>query len=131
MKLKVNMLVQTDCFQFKQSGFNLGEGWQKTTLYMVLDVKQYLRRKAPLVAGGYLAEMLDIPIHFSKVKEISVRLLHVIAHNAGLKQLCGDIMNAYPNAETNEKVFVSRAGVKFGNNKCMEIIMSKALYGLG
>eukprot|EP00957_Ditylum_brightwellii_P027290 2063331-Ditylum_brightwellii.AAC.1 len=38
--------------------------------------------------------------------------------------------NAFPNAYTNEKVFVARAGPEFGEHKEKCIIIRKALYGL-
>ena len=96
---------------------------------MIFDVKQDLRLKARLVAGGHLIEMDDTPTYSSTVKSISVQLLHVIAHKAHLKQLCGDIGNAYANATTNEKVF-ARVGPEFGNYDGCTVIIVKALYGL-
>jgi hypothetical protein len=73
--------------------------------------------------------MDDTPTYSSTVKSISVQLLHVIAHKANLKQLCGDIGNAYVNATTNEKVF-ARAGPEFGDYEGCTVIIVKALYGL-
>ena len=40
----------------------------------------------------------------------------MISHKAVLEQLCGDIGDAFPNAYTNEKVYVRFAGVKFGEH---------------
>ena len=130
MRLEVGALVDLDCFEFKPEGYHPGSGYQKTTLHMVFDVKHDLRRKARLVAGGHLIDIYDTPVYSSTVKSISVRLLHVIAHKAKLELLCGDIGNAFPNAYTNEKVYVSRAGPEFGKYAGMTIIIRKALYGL-
>ena len=127
---EMGALIKMECFQFKHAGFNPGDGWQKTTLHIIFDVKQDLRRKARLVAGGHLLDLLDTPTYSSNVKGISVRILHVIAHKANLRQLCGDISNAFPYAETNEKVFIPKAGPEFGDNEGKAIIISKALYGL-
>jgi len=48
----------------------------------------------------------------------------------GLKQLCGDVSNAYVNAESSQKAYVPRAGYEFGSRKGMMIVIVKALYGL-
>ena len=101
-----------------------------TTLTMMFGVKQDLRHKARLVAGGHLVDALDHDICSSAVKGVSVKLLHVIAHKTGMTQLCGDVGNAHVNACTNEKVY-ARAGKEFG--EALEgsiIIIRKALYGL-
>ena len=97
---------------------------------MVFDVKHDLTRKCRLVAGGHLVDMLDIQVYSSVVKSISVHLLHVISHKANLEQLCGDIGNAFPNAYTNEKVYVPKAGTEFGERAGMCIVIKKAVYGL-
>ena len=81
---------------------------------MVFYVNQYMQRKCRLVAGGHLVDMLDIQVYSSIVRSISVQLIHVISHKSNLKQLCGDIGNAFPNAYTNEKVYIPKAGIDFG-----------------
>ena len=97
---------------------------------MVYDVKQDLTRKARLVAGGHLVDMMDIQVYSSTVNSISVQLLHVISHKDNLTQLCGDIGNAFPNAYTKEKVFIPKAGIEFGEHAGKCIIIKRALYGL-
>lgn len=130
IRKEVEDVIALDCFEFKEAGYNPGSGWQRTTLHIVFDVKHDLRRKSRLVAGGHLVDLIDTPVYSSTVKSISVQLLHVIAHKAGLQQLCGDIGNAFPNAYTNEKVYVSRAGKEFGELEGKTIIIKRALYGL-
>jgi len=78
---------------------------------MIFDVKQDLTRKARLVVGGHLVDTMNIQVFSSTVKSISIQLLHVISHKDNLRQLCGDIGNAFPNAYTNEKFFISHAGL--------------------
>ena len=130
MRLEVGALLDLDCFEFKPEGWKPEEpGFQKTNLHMVFDVKHDLRRKARLVAGGHLVHVTE-PVYSSTVKSISVQLLHVIAHKAGLDQLCGDIGNAFPNAYTNEKVYIPRAGPEFGEHEGCAILIHKAIYGL-
>ena len=96
---------------------------------MVFDVNHDLRRKACLVDGGHLVDVIDTPFYSSIVKIISIQLINVISHKAGLQQLCGHIGNEFPNAFTDEKVFVI-AGPEFGERAGMKIIIWKAIYGL-
>ena len=129
MKKEVDALVQLDCFRFEKSGYKPGKEYQSTILFMVFDVKQDLRRKARLVAGGHLIDPLDHEVYSSTVKGISVRLLQVIAHKEKYEILCGDVGNAFPTAYTNEKIYAI-AGKEFGARAGRVIIIVKALYGL-
>jgi hypothetical protein len=130
IKLEIKALTDLECFDFKDPEYKCGSEYQKTTLTMIFGVKQDLRHKARLVAGGHLVDALDHNIYSSTVKGVSVKLLHVIAHKTGMSQLCGDVGNAYVNAFTNEKVYAV-AGNEFGESLqgCI-IIIRKALYGL-
>eukprot|EP00957_Ditylum_brightwellii_P070581 5362641-Ditylum_brightwellii.AAC.1 len=92
-----------ECFDFQDAGNKTAGNYQWTTLSMVFDCKQDLRRKVRLVAGRHLVDLLDNKVYSSTVKGIRVKLLHVIAHCAGLNALCGDIGNAYANSYTTEK----------------------------
>ena len=76
---------------------------------MIMNVKQDLRHKCQLVAGGNLINALDHDIYSTTVKYISVNLLQVIAHKANLEILCDNIGNAYVNTYTNEKVYAIAA----------------------
>jgi hypothetical protein len=97
---------------------------------MIFGVKQDLRHKSRLVAGGHLVDSMDHDIYFSTVKGVSVKLLNVIAHKTGMDQLCGDVGNAYVNAFTNKKVNAI-AGKEFGESLAGSVIViKKALYGL-
>jgi hypothetical protein len=80
---------------------------------IIYDVKQDLRQKAWLVAGGHLVDPLNHSVYSSTVKGISVKLLHhVIAYKVDLSQLCGDVLLAFVNAFTNELVYAI-TGPKF------------------
>jgi hypothetical protein len=122
-------LFNLECFDIKSFGFTPGDDYQKTMLTIIYDVKQDLRRKARLVAGGHLVDPLDHSVYSSTVKGISVKLLHVIAHKADLSQLCGDVSLAFVNAFTNELVYAI-AGPEFGEHEGKTVIICKALYGL-
>ena len=98
--------------------------------FIIFDVKHYLRRKARLVAGGHLVDVLDNNVYASTVKGISIRILNVISHSMNLKQLGGDVSNAFVNACTNEKVWTI-AGPEFGKElEGSKIMIIKAIYGL-
>ena len=129
IKKEIRTLNDVECFEFHDPGYKLQTDYQKTTLRVIFDVKHDLRRKARLVAGGHLVELLDTNVYSSTVKPISVKILHVIAAKQGLKQLCGDVGNAYINAYTNEKVY-SIAGPEFGEKEGHVVVIRKALYGL-
>ena len=129
MALEMDSLIKMDCFKFHDKTYNPGPDYQRTTLHIIFDVKQDLRRKARLVAGGHLVDLVTAPTYSSTVKSISVQLLHLIAHKHNMKHLCGDIGNAYVNAYTNEKVY-AKAGPEFGDREGCIVIIVKALYGL-
>jgi hypothetical protein len=130
IKAEVKSLAGLDVFEFKPADYDCGRDYQKTNLRLIFDVKQDLRRKARMVAGGHLVDALEHDLYSSCVKPISVKLLHVIAHKQSLEQLCGDVANAFPNAVTNERVW-ARAGPEFGSDlEGMVVIIRKALYGL-
>eukprot|EP00957_Ditylum_brightwellii_P078616 5976852-Ditylum_brightwellii.AAC.2 len=97
MKSEVGALMEMDYFAFKTE------------------------EESKTCCGGHLVDIMDTPVYSSTVKSISVQLLHVISHKASLEQLCGDIGNAFPNAFTNETLFVARAGPEFGKHegKCI------------
>eukprot|EP00557_Chaetoceros_sp_GSL56_P014026 CAMPEP_0176478512 /NCGR_PEP_ID=MMETSP0200_2-20121128/1227_1 /TAXON_ID=947934 /ORGANISM="Chaetoceros sp., Strain GSL56" /LENGTH=1865 /DNA_ID=CAMNT_0017874457 /DNA_START=317 /DNA_END=5915 /DNA_ORIENTATION=+ len=127
IKLEMDALENFDAFEFHPKGYHPGSDYQSTRLRMIFDVKaDTLRRKARLVAGGHLLDVVGIDVYSSTVKSISVKLLHVIAHSAKLEALCGDIGNAY---EQREKVFCI-AGPEFGDRQGMTVVIKKALYGL-
>ena len=127
---EMKALLDMECFEFLKDGESPGQDFQKTRLHMIFDVKNDLRRKARLVAGGHLVDLFDTEIYSSTVKGISVKLLHVIAHKVGLKALCGDVGNAFVTAFTTEKVYCI-AGLEFGEEHVGKVVvLKKALYGL-
>jgi hypothetical protein len=127
IKKEIEALKALKCFEFRDQ--RPGNDYQKTTLVMIFEVKYDLRHKARLVAGGHLIDILDNSGYSSCVKNISVRLLHLIADQHKLTQLCGDVGNVFVNAYTNERVFAI-AGLEFGDDEGKVVILVKALYGL-
>ena len=83
------------------------------------------------MAGGHLIDVpTDLYIYSSQVKPISVKIIGVIADKFDLKQLCGDVSNAYVNYDTSHKVYVPVDGPKFGSRSGKMIVIKRALYGL-
>ena len=80
---------------------------------MIFDVKPSGLCKARLVAGGHKVDSSHLSTRATVVKGVTVRLLDVITHHFGLKQLVGDVGNAFINAHTKEKVW-AKCGPKFG-----------------
>jgi len=132
MDAEINSLLDYGCFEFHPAGSSPPDDeYKKTTLRCIFAIKHDLRRKSRLVAGGHLLDVpTDLKIYSSQVKPISVKLVSVIADKMGLKQLCGDVSNAYVNAESSQKAYVPKAGYEFGSRKGMMIVIVKALYGL-
>ncbi|MGH7954890.1 MAG: hypothetical protein ACREOZ_02900, partial [Gloeomargaritales cyanobacterium] len=83
---------------------------------MIFTVKSDLRRKARLVVEGHVVDAGDLPTYASTVKGISVRLLFLIAAINDLHFLSAEIVNAFVNAYTNEKIY-TRAGAEFGEHE--------------
>jgi hypothetical protein len=129
LKSEMKDLFNLECFDIKSFGFTPGDDYQKTTLTIIYDVKQDLRQKAQLVAGGHLVDPSDHIVYSSTVKGISVKLLHVIAHKSDLSQLGGDVLLAFVNVFTNRLVYAI-AGPKFGEHERKPVFICKALYGL-
>jgi hypothetical protein len=84
-------LIRLKCFDFEAPDFDPGADYQKTRLQLIFGVKQDLCRRARLVAGEHLIDVLNHDVYSSTVKGISVKILHVIAHQQKLKQLCRDV----------------------------------------
>jgi hypothetical protein len=92
---EMSQLVRLKCFDFKPTNHNPGDNYQKTELRLIFGVKQDLRQKARLVAGGHLVKVLDKDSYSSTVKGVSVKILHVIAHQQEQNQLCGNGPSIY------------------------------------
>ena len=77
MKLEIQLLNDLECFEFHPKDYSPAKEYQKTTLTMIMNVKQDLRHKCRLVAGGHLIDALDHDVYSTTVKSISVKLLQV------------------------------------------------------
>ena len=131
VKKEVAALIHHGCFHFvSNEAFKPNKGeYQYCHLHFVYEVKTDLRQKARLVANGSTIDAKGLSTRATVVKGISVRLLDLIADAQGLKVLCGDIGNAFIQADTKERIY-TRVGKEFGEYEGMVAIIIKALYGL-
>ena len=131
VKKEVAALIHHGCFHFVESGAfkPKKDEYQYCHLHFVYEVKTDLRQKARLVANGSTIDAKGLSTRATVVKGISVRLLDLIADAQDLKVLCGDIGNAFIQADTKEKIY-TRVGKEFGEYNGMIAIIVKALYGL-
>lgn len=126
---EIAALIFHKCFDFKSPNYKPSSDYQYARLNLVFEVKQDLRQKMRLVIMGNLVDPRGLSTRATVVKGISVRLLSVIAHRDGLKELCGDIGNAFIQAHTSEKVY-TRCGPAFGDKEGCIALIIRALYGL-
>ena len=126
---EVAALVMHGCFDFKSPDFKPSGEYQYCRLHFVYEVKNDLRQKARLVCDGSRVDPRGLSTRATVVKGVSVRLLDLIADAQDLEVICGDIGNAFIQAETNEKIY-TRVGNEFGDRAGSIAIIVKALYGL-
>ena len=110
------------------------KGYQFAPLRMIFCVKQDLRRKARLVIGGHVVDATGHEVYASVMKQISSRMLMIMAQANGQDVEVGDIGNAYLYAKTDEKIFTfcdgafKRAG--YTTKERTLAVVDGALYGL-
>ena len=74
--------------------------YQYAPLNLVFEVKPDLTQKARLVIMGSVVYPRGLATRATVVKGISVRILSLISYRDGLSELCGDIDNAFIQADT-------------------------------
>jgi hypothetical protein len=129
---EMTALNRLDVFEYKSPAHvcNKSDGWQFAPMHMIFDIKQQdLRHKARLVCGGHVIDSSGHVTYSSTIKDISVRLLMIIATQNKLDMMVGDIGNAFPTAPCAEKIW-TKAGPEFGDRAGSTIILKRALYGL-
>ena len=129
VKKEVGALIQHGCFKFMPKDFKPPKDYQYCRLHFVYEVKTDLRQKSRLVCDGSRVDPKGLSTRATVVKGISVRLLDLIAESQSLKVLCGDIGNAFIQANTQEKVY-TRVGDEFGEHAGKIAFIVRALYGL-
>ena len=126
---EIAALIFHDCFDFKSPDYKPPGEFQFCRLHFVYDIKPDLRYKARLVCDGSRVDPRGLSTRATVVKGISVRLLDIIADSQNLDVLCGDIGNAFIQANTKEKIY-TRCGSEFGDRAGAIAIITRALYGL-
>jgi hypothetical protein len=104
-------------------------GYQRIPVHLVFDVKENLKRKARLVAGGHMTKPLKESVYSGVASLRSLRIVTFLAELNGLPTMAGDIGNAYLTSDTQERVCF-RAGPEFGEFEGHIMIVDRALYGL-
>ena len=126
---EIDLMDEYDTFKDQGKGAPTPKGYKRIRLHWVFDVKQDLRHRARLVAGGHLT---DIPIdnpYSSVVSLRSLRMCLFAAELNGLRSFATDISSAYLEALTLEKLVIT-AGPEFNELEGHTLIIYKALYGL-
>jgi hypothetical protein len=80
------------------------DGHQRINVHFVFDVKQSLKRKARLVAGGHMTAPPKDSVYSGVVSLRSLRIVSFLAELNGLELMAADVGNAYLEAYTKEKV---------------------------
>jgi Reverse transcriptase (RNA-dependent DNA polymerase) len=104
-------------------------GYKKIIVHFVFAVKQDLRHKARLVAGGHPTPPTMEGSYSSVVSLRSIRICLVATELNNLQTMVGDISSAYLEAHTKENVCFT-AGPEFGVLQGHTFVTEKALYGL-
>ena len=126
---EVAALIMHGCFDFKSPDFKPPSDFQYCRLHFVYEIKSDLRQKARLVCDGSRIDPRGLSTRATVVKGASFRLLDIIADAQDLTVVCGDIGNAFIQANTNEKIF-TRVGSEFGDRAGSIALIVRALYGL-
>jgi hypothetical protein len=105
-------------------------GYQKIPCHMIFDEKmEGFKRKARLVAGGHRTRAPATITYASVVSRETVRIALMLAALNDLQVKVEDVLNAYINAPTKEKVWTV-LGPEFGPDAGKNAIIVRALYVL-
>ena len=128
-KLEMGQLDEYDTF--KDHGLNgkPPDNYKKIKVHLIFDVKHDGRHKARCVADGHLTEIPLGSVYSGVVSLRGLRLLVFLGELNGLGTWATDIGNAYLEAVTLEKVYIT-AGPEFGERQGHTLVIFKALYGL-
>lgn len=126
---ELDLFEQYKCFKDAGKHAPTPKGYQRIKLIWIFDVKQDLRRRARLVAGGHMTDPIKESSYSGVVSLRSFRICIFLGELNGLNIGSADISSAYLEAYTQEKV-VFTAGEEFGELKGHTLIIVKALYGL-
>ena len=107
----------------------LPQGYKYCQLHFYYELKHNLLKKAHLIVGENLLDILMYCTTSSMARAASIKLLILITVANNLQIRVGDIKNAYIQAPCGEKVW-SKAGSEFRKYERMKILIEKSLYSL-
>ena len=114
-------------FKFLDYGTKMPIGFKRITCHLIFGVKFDLTRKTRYVGGGHLTQVSPSLSYLSVLSRDSVRIMFLVAaFNDQDVKMC-DIVNAYLNAETRERIWFT-AGQEWGSRAGYEVIIVRALY---
>ncbi len=131
IKAEIDQIKEYEVFRVIPDGAPTRTGYKQIPYHMVHDVKFDGRKKSRLVAGGHKGPEVHKEDKYSTVVSMeAVRVGFVMAKINDLQVCAGDIVNAYLNAYTNEKLYII-AGPEFGPELAgKRLIIDKSLHGL-
>eukprot|EP00957_Ditylum_brightwellii_P114233 8709096-Ditylum_brightwellii.AAC.1 len=123
---EMDALERLGVFQYHDARmkFHWNDGWQYAPMHMIFDIKHDLWRKARFVVGGHGIDYFDHTTYSSIIKDISVRLMMLVATKYWLGMISGNIGNAFCTATCAEKIW-SVAGEQFGEKKGAIVVLKQ------
>ena len=119
-----------DVFKILPSKVKVPMGHTHIPLMMIFDVKPDGHQKVRFVTGGHVTkDIFHQEAYASVIHAENLRLLFLLSAINGQKLIAGDVLNAYLNARTIEKVY-SIAGPEFGPYEGQIVVIMGTLYGL-
>ena len=117
--------------EFEGDKEDIPPGYQFLNCHRIFEIKigKRFRRKACMVAGGYMTKTPASLTYSSIVSRDSVRVELKIAALNGLKLLACGIQNALLTAKCREKCY-TRASPEFGSDRGKMMLITRALYEL-
>eukprot|EP00957_Ditylum_brightwellii_P188406 14342877-Ditylum_brightwellii.AAC.1 len=87
----MDALERLGLFQYHgaKTRFHQNDGWQYAPIHMIFDIKHDPHRKARFVVGGYITASFELTPYSSTIKDISVRLMMLVAAKYGLGMIWG------------------------------------------
>jgi hypothetical protein len=103
------------------------EGFHKTGVHLIFDIKHDGRHKSRCIVNGHLTALPTESVYSGVVSLQGLRTLVFLAELNGMDTWATDIGNAYLEAETNKKVYIV-AGPEFGEMEGHTLVVFKSLY---
>jgi hypothetical protein len=127
---EMKQLLEYNTFVGQGQGGDAPAGYKKIRCHMIYDVKHDGHHKTRLVAGGHLTDPNTDSVYSGAVSLCGIRLVVFFAELNSLELWGADIGNAYLEAKTKEKVYIS-GGPEFGLLEGHTLLVDKASEILG